>query len=508
LPREDADHLDVLAAKFRPESALKRNEWLFMSEMPHVPKVKRGGGDCHAYHEAVSAARAKAAAEIVASVSDWQALRDYAVSLRQRYLLGAALAEAVPTSHETELVLLLDSEVSAELALAFGYAETRFRQQGWPWVEEHLRRSSSARQAARLLRATREYPKAWERADAEGGEVAEMFWREFVYWGLGGDLPYVEEAARRLLGVGRAAAALDFIGIYLERGSDPSRAGTGYAELIADALELLAGRQEQDREAGRLYQHDLVEFFAYLARAGLPEGRLARLEWSYLGALGYDARPVALGRGMASDPNLFAEVVARVYRPRAATTSRQDGGEAEEEPLDEPATEDQRAGEAIALNAYRLLSQWKAVPGLREDGSLNSTDLEIWLTAAREKLKELDRAEVGDIHIGHMLAWTPTDQDGVWPSLAVRDLLEKLQSDDVESGLQTEIVNSRGVTFRSPFSGGAQELELVKRYREQAAKFVDQWPRTAAILRALADAYDRQAGFHDEKAERTHRGLG
>jgi hypothetical protein len=138
VPPEDVDRLDALAAKFRPESAMKRNARRFMSQKPHVPDVKRGGGDWHAYHDAVAAARAKTVAEIVASASGWQELKEYALSLRQPHPLGAALAEAAPASYETGLVGLLDSEESSEVALAFGYAEMRFRQGGWTWVEEHL----------------------------------------------------------------------------------------------------------------------------------------------------------------------------------------------------------------------------------------------------------------------------------------------------------------------------------------------------------------------------------
>jgi hypothetical protein len=171
---------------------------------------------------------------------------------------------------------------------------------------------------------------------------------------------------RRGAGGGRAR----FHPVVQGKGPDPARDGTDYAGLIADALESLTGSREPHREAGLLHQHDVVELFAYLARAGLPEDRLARLEWSYLGALGYDARPVALARAMATDPDLFAVVVALVYCPRTAKTSDQDGDEAKEETAEKQETAYQRASAAVSANAYRLLSQWKTIPGLREDGLL------------------------------------------------------------------------------------------------------------------------------------------
>ncbi len=61
--------------------------------------------------------------------------------------------------------------------------------------------------------------------------------------------------------------------------------------------------------------------------------------------------------------------------------------------------------------------------------------------------------------------------------------------------------------MRNPEAGGEQERDLVKRYRDDAAKFVDRWPRTAAVLRALADSFEQDAGMYESEAERRRRGL-
>jgi hypothetical protein len=95
----------------------------------------------------------------------------------------------------------------------------------------------------------------------------------------------------------------------------------------------------------------------------------------------------------------------------------------------------------------------------------------------------------------------------VWPSRAVRALLESLQNDKIEEGLRTEIHNQRGVTTRGLTEGGVQERDLVSRYREEAARLSDEWPRSAAILRYIADDYDREARRNDEDAERFRKGF-
>jgi uncharacterized membrane-anchored protein YhcB (DUF1043 family) len=55
--------------------------------------------------------------------------------------------------------------------------------------------------------------------------------------------------------------------------------------------------------------------------------------------------------------------------------------------------------------------------------------------------------------------------------------------------------------------GGGQELELAAKYREQSEQLADQWPRTAAVLRGLAESYERVARHYEEDAERRRKGF-
>jgi hypothetical protein len=89
----------------------------------------------------------------------------------------------------------------------------------------------------------------------------------------------------------------------------------------------------------------------------------------------------------------------------------------------------------------------------------------------------------------------------------VRDTLEELQSEEIEDGFYVEVLNRRGVTSRGLEDGGAQELELVERYKGDAQRLADRWPRTAAILRKLVKSYENEARRNEESAERFRRGL-
>src|SRR5205823_3105230 len=113
---------------------------------------------------------------------------------------------------------------------------------------------------------------------------------------------YVERAVEALYGVGRFAAGLDLMHLYLRTES----AGT-WATLVASGLEaLLVGGG--DGELQRLRNYGLRELFNYLERADFDHARLARLEWGYLPAFAYEPAPPTLSRHLSESPEFFVDV--------------------------------------------------------------------------------------------------------------------------------------------------------------------------------------------------------
>lgn len=54
------------------------------------------------------------------------------------------------------------------------------------------------------------------------------------------------------------------------------------------------------------------------------------------------------------------------------------------------------------------------------------------------------RSTIGDEMIDAALAASPNDPDGEWPGIAVRNLLERLQSASVDQSLIMPVVNQHG----------------------------------------------------------------
>jgi len=226
--------------------------------------------------------------------------------------------------------------------------------------------------------------------------------------------------------------------------------------------------------------------------------RLARLEWALLPALGHEPRVPSLYNGMANDPAFYVDVVSTAYQPREVHDSRPDNAEEQVDAADDAA--------ARARNAYRLLTEWNAPPGLVA-GAVDPARLRSWLEEAAPRLRDRHCFEAGMMHLGQALVMTPSDDDGSWPTIEVRDSIEDLRSDELESGLRAGLINQRGVTIRGPADGGVQERDLAARYLADADRFVDGWPRTAAVLRGLATTLGIEGRYNDESAERFRQGL-
>jgi hypothetical protein len=182
---------------------------------------------------------------------------------------------------------------------------------------------------------------------------------------------------------------------------------------------------------------------------------------------------------------LFAELMSYVYR-------------ADGEPINEEVTPERQA---IATVGYSVIRSWHTPPGVSPDGSFDVDRLRAWIVEARQLLAESGRAAIGDQVIGGLLAYVPAEADGLWPADPVRDLIEELASDELESGLRTEKFNSRGVVSRRLDSGGELERTLAAEIRGWANRVTDRWRRTGAMLRQLADTYEEWARREDDRSQ-------
>jgi hypothetical protein len=485
LAEDELQGYDALLAHLSPIKAADRHRFLF--DEYHPALTSRGLDDLEAFESELEERRAAAVAEVEAE-GGLEALLDLARTSKFPGMIGWSVAAQTEDLHRGTMLALLGSEDAIDATVAGSYFSKRLIDDGWSVLgDEHL----DPVVTGRLLLAGRDRPAAWKIAESRGDSVDRAYWSEFQPLGLGGDFPHVRFAAAKLLGVGRPAACLRLVGLYL-------RKDAGHDELVplvADALEALLTSYAEDAGAAELEgldTYDFTQLFKFLEAHSDEVGtqRLGQLQWGYLGALGLDPFAPTLYRALAEDPAFFVEVVSTLYKARSA------------DPV-----EPSEAAERLAENGHRLLHSWHQAPGETDDGRVDESELSDWIEKARELLAAADRTAVGERQIGAVLAYSGSDPDGRWPSEPVRNVLEGANSRAIERGMATAKYNSRGIVSKSIDAGGEADHELADEFERFAEAFRDRWPRSTAVLRELADSYRRDARRGDEEAERRRQGF-
>jgi hypothetical protein len=479
LSAEELHQFEQAIAGLVPERPTQRHKWLFDEQMPDIQAQR--AGDLDVYSKELSALRTKAVDEILDDVG-LTGVFELSTEASFPWGLGIALAESSQPFDAFDVLDKLDAADPHQVDLALAFV-ARASEGKLAWLlplEDKLAGRSTAQ--ARLLSVSDDFPAAWEVVDCLGKEVAQAYWQEFRTIGRGADYPFVNDTARKLLSNDRPAAALDLLVLYRD-----SKVDLVDEQLVVDAFEQLLSKG--DPEIRLLSNYEIERLLEHLRRSTISEDVLALLEWRLLPALDPLSHAAILERRMARDPAFFVEIFSLSFRPDSDDS-------------------DGEIDSRVARNAFRLLLDWKHIPGTDEPGgAIDEQRLRSWLFETRDLLREAGRLRSGDNQIGKVFAHSQIGDDGVWPAVAVRNLIEESESADLETGLQVGTISSRGVTSRSLDAGGDQEYQLAQKYYEWAIQSADRWPRTAAVLRAIADRYRAEGRSHDEEAQRFRRGL-
>lgn len=317
----------------------------------------------------------------------------------------------------------------------------------------------------------------WECACACGPEVKATYWNSVQPAGYFDDesidLLFV---LRRLLEVKRPRTALQCCQ-YAPQHID--------ADLLYCALQQLLAGEEPDGPA--IQSRHLGEMLEALEKSNsIDKGALIQLEFGLFPALGYgqEHRASALFKGLMTEPHLFTELICSLYKP--------EHGEREE-----PVTD---AGRATAKIAWRIFYACRLQPGTRDDSTIDPDAFTVFIDAAIDLCRQKDRLTMCEQTLGQILAYAPADEDGTWPFLPARDVLDRQEFEEMRNGFIVGTHNSRGVTSRSPCEGGDQERDLSAHYRSQAERTQYAHPNMSATLERIAKSYESQGNREDLEA--------
>lgn len=480
MPDEYLNRLEEVSERFAPSDPVTLHKRLFGW---HAYAL-RGGNVMETPREVQEAELEAARVKAVKSVLEYdgtEGLARLAQSVEEPRMVGSAVAKVDEDSRFAAELLGRHLAASNHALALFvhGYAAGQCQKSGEGWIISRLRggQELTAEQLAALLHVLPPGPRAWSLADESGEAARQAYWRGLPIYGIAAE--HLQPAVRKLVEAGRPVAATELLSLNLHRDTEIE------PELAAEVLEAVISSDTEPDEPVTHFRHAVGELLDELVETDFDQTRVARLEWALLPVLDrFDRKPKALHRLLADSPEFFVEVVSLVYSA--------EGDDVEEV---------EETDRLQAQTGYSLLNSWRRVPGQGDDGKVDGTKLRDWVTAACTGLEQVGRSGIGHQVIGQVLSGCPSDEDGTWPCRAVREVIEALESADLETGLQTGVYNSRGATWRDPAEGGAQERALANRYEGFAAALGPRYARTARVLGRIAETYRRDARREDFESE-------
>ena len=138
---------------------------------------------------------------------------------------------------------------------------------------------------------------------------------------------------------------------------------------------------------------------------------------------------------------------------------------------------------------------------MKEDNSIDETELRSWIDKVRELAKNVSRLEVADMQIGKVLAQYPENVPE-WPQETIFKIIEEINSDSIKSNYSSALFNKRGSSSRGAFDGGDIEREKAAYFEKLEKDFKNKYPNVAEVFKRLSDGYLFDAKRMDEEAER------
>jgi len=391
-------------------------------------------------------------------------------------LVGVYLAKT-QSLEDINVLSWLDDTSEQLQRVAAAYVWNRLDDNGFNWLKKMLDTAGlSMAGREKLVGAVPMKKEYWTQVSSLDEHLIAAYWGKADHRGVTDE--DIAEAIELIVQHGRPWQALEMLSRLIHGDS-------GYdVALVKKVLYCLVATVEPSCNAQH-YSYEVSEALKWLESTMPNDPDLPRLEFQFFDFVYHHDPSNALYRALGDSPSYFVHLVKAKYRIQedARTTTKEEQG-------------------AYAQRAWSVLQNWSCVPGLRDDGTIDVKHLSGWVKESREQLAGCGRAEVGDNEIGNALSCCPAGKDGIWPSEEVRGLFEALKNSDIEKGFARGRYNQRGVSVRGVHDGGEQEHTMAQQYRTDAKRLGLRWPRTARVLRGLADEYEFDAQYIDQVDER------
>ena len=464
IPEEQLQPIDELISKLENDIWLPKERWLFQHDQWELIDHK---GNYKESEEKLFQEQIAAAKKVF----------ELGLELFIRFLeiidnpkiFGMCVAHLEISDEICQIILrMLEQANSKNSAFATAFVREAYRSDS-DFIKDYLTNShpDKAIMLYELLPITAESLSVTRKADEE---LQKHYWKNVEAYGFDVDDEARNYVVDRLIEVGREKEALGILHYAIEINKNNIS-----AKMVADALTRCS-----DIEALNDDYYVVEYLLGYVEKSNVPEEQKVSLEWKFLDLMSYEHsfRVKAIYCKFENDAIEFMRVFSMIHR-----------GESDEEMP------------PFNASIYRLLENWKVVPGTRADGSFDSAHFNKWIVEAiaiAEKTKRVDSVEH---YLGKLLFYSPASVDGLFIDKTVARRLNSDKRGHMLNGYLVEAINSRGI--HSVDETGSSEFKLENEYRNKAtAVEIEGFTRFADTLRMIARDYHDEALHNIEESKK------
>ncbi len=467
----ETQSLRALYDELAPADLPTRHAWLFQQDWVELPDGRES--DYQAAEAAQSQGRTRALAEVFAA-HGWPGVQRL-LAIANPCLVGwylPSLPDVVPALADWLVAYLAANDYPTHDPVARGVLHGSPADHRSALLHTIVTSGVDGLPLAALSAAPVER-STWELVATLPVATQDAYWRT-VWPGIGpredGEISFVVE---KLMAVGRARTAFQIL---------------QFQEHVVDStrlIQVLAAMSQGAEPEGVLPDayHIAHAIDALVKDETVPRRDIAVLQFQYFSAFELRKGALTLFSELAKDPAFFMELATLAFKPRDVDDNR---------PEVHP---------SVSKNAWQVMYEGRGMPGLAEDGTVDSALFHAWVAEVRARAQDGHRQGAVDSTIGTWLSCCPADPDGLWPCLPVRELLEDSTAENIRSGFECGVRNNRGAHSRGILDGGEQERTLADHYRGLAQPLVGSYPNTAECLIEIARGYEHEARWHDDDAD-------
>lgn len=491
LPETDLAQLESLYTKVQPTDIIHKYIWLFNDHYPSFPEgfkyeLNEFDKRYELQQRRVDNARKDAATLFLKELGLKQTL-ELRKQVKEFWLLGDTLARIITNGEDilTVCKCLYDEKNLIGFVHSFIYRKSII--ENFEWIKslfkELQEKKFSNKALSNVLIPLNQNQQLWNFVASLDEEIQNEYWHNINphFYHITNEEKTI--GIEMLLKYKRFFSAINITSHFAE--VIPS-------ELLSEMLKK-AGTEEAT-ETPHFSGYEIEQIFEELdKRTDIDKSTLIHLEWLYLPILdsyGTRRNPKTLEDELANNPEFFIEVLKWIYIPKDKTLL-----EEKRKGISDKAIQNR------AKQAYHLLHSWKKIPGMKDDNSIDETELYKWITKARALAETASRLNAADSEIGRILAQYP-ENIPLWPQEKIFHVIEEINADSLKDGYYTALFNKRGFSSRGVFEGGSIEREKAAYFEKLENDYKNKYPNVANIFRNMKQSYLAYAKRMDESAER------